>query len=100
MPLLPQVLVRALLLLSEVEGLRWQPLRGIKLAQEALEAAAGGADAVSAMHGSSDEVDRLALGAQLWLQCRLQVGHDSGSREHGPAQQCMSGELVKPVSTC
>lgn len=72
-----EVMVRALLFMSELDALRWHPQRALGHAEAALSFMAANADKINATLADNDETERFAMSPGLWLLARVQV---SGSR--------------------
>lgn len=68
-----EVMVRALLLLSEVDLSRWQPLRGLEHALGALKHMSANADQLNVTLPDNDDTERFAISPLLWLMARMQV---------------------------
>ncbi|KAG1679321.1 hypothetical protein FOA52_009353 [Chlamydomonas sp. UWO 241] len=79
-----EVLVRALLLLTDVELARWAPASALAHAARALSCVADGAERVNASLSDNDECERFGMAPALWLlarsamvRCTYQLGHDA-----------------------
>ena len=89
-----EVMVRALLAMSEVDALRWQPQRALGHAEAALSHMRTHADRLNATLADNDETERFALSPGLWLMARAQVRSRGGVGASGPVIPIMKPSLT------
>lgn len=66
--------VCALLQLSHVDALRWQPTAALLWALEAAAMVSEHPDLMNGLVGSNEDIERYSCGPDLWLKIKLQVG--------------------------
>ena len=91
--------MRALLAMSEVDALRWQPQRALGHAEAALSHMRTHADRLNATLADNDETERFALSPGLWLMARAQVRTPPASRGGGVGASDPVIPIVKPPLT-
>ncbi|KAG2499074.1 hypothetical protein HYH03_003257 [Edaphochlamys debaryana] len=93
-----EVMVRSLLLLCELEQLRWQPSKALAHALEAAKFIGAEADRVNnPMQGDNDELERHTLSPTLWflargaaVRCAAALGH--GAHVHALYDNALTKE--------